>query len=86
MNIVSNWLGILLIIAVVVWFFRKRKNQTKPMVDLDKKFTAYTVDDRYNISRKQKEKELNALLEKISHNGMSSLTEEERKRLQDLSK
>jgi hypothetical protein len=46
----------------------------------------YSADDRYNISKHEKENELNRLLEKINNKGISSLTTSERNRLDELSK
>lgn len=44
-----------------------------------------TIEDRYNAQRKSKEEELNQLLEKVSHGGHDSLSEEEKRRLEELS-
>ena len=44
-----------------------------------------TLEDRYHTSRKNKEIELNELLEKIQKNGMESLTKREKERLRELS-
>ncbi len=45
-----------------------------------------TIDDRYNSSKIDKEKEINALLDKISQQGLHKLSKEERQRLEELSK
>lgn len=44
-----------------------------------------TLEDRYHTTRKNKEIELNELLEKIQKNGMDSLTKREKERLRELS-
>lgn len=44
-----------------------------------------TKDERYNAERNKRQKELDALLDKISRRGMDSLSEDERRRLDDLS-
>ncbi|MCB9262913.1 MAG: rhomboid family intramembrane serine protease [Flavobacteriales bacterium] len=44
-----------------------------------------TLDDRYNERRAERQKELNELLEKVKRHGLDSLSEYERKRLEDLS-
>lgn len=41
----------------------------------------YDLDDRYNIDRIDKQKEIDFLLEKIHHKGMKSLTKKERETL-----
>lgn len=57
---------------------------------LDKPFgqneTIFTVEDRYNSSKRMKELELDRLLDKISTNGINSLTKKEKERLEELSK
>lgn len=45
-----------------------------------------TLDDRDNGARRQREAELNRLLEKISNRGLDSLSPREKQRLQQLSK
>lgn len=85
MNTFPSVLGILLIIAVVVFFIRKTRKKSKPLLPKDKQFNPYTADDRYNISKKENEQELNALLEKISKRGMDSLSNKEKNRLKELS-
>jgi len=44
------------------------------------------VDDRYNVTKAEKEQELNRLLEKINNEGIQKLSTEERKRLEELSR
>ncbi|MBL0741416.1 DUF6576 domain-containing protein [Chryseolinea lacunae] len=44
-----------------------------------------TKDERYNAERVKKQKELDGLLDKIAANGMDSLSEQERRRLDELS-
>lgn len=43
------------------------------------------ADDKYNISKVEKEKELNRLLEKINKKGLQNLSAAEKKRLKELS-
>ncbi|MEJ1240200.1 DUF6576 domain-containing protein [Chryseolinea sp. T2] len=47
--------------------------------------TYETKDERYNAARAQRQKELDGLLDKINRRGMSSLSERERQRLDELS-
>ncbi len=45
-----------------------------------------TIDDEFNISKLDKEEELNALLDKIHSKGINKLSETEKERLEELSK
>jgi membrane associated rhomboid family serine protease len=45
-----------------------------------------TVEDKYNLKKKNTQEELDKLLEKIHRNGMNSLTEKEKKFLKEYSK
>lgn len=85
MNGFPSVLGILLIVAIVVFFIRKARKNHKPLLPKDKSYNPYTPDDRYNISKKQNEQELDALLEKISKKGLESLSAREKNRLDELS-
>ncbi|MDA3615565.1 DUF6576 domain-containing protein [Polluticaenibacter yanchengensis] len=73
------------IIGVIIY---KRKNRigtptTKPDV---KEGGDITIDDRFNISKKSEEEQLNALLDKIAKRGINSLSKLEKERLDYLSK
>lgn len=46
----------------------------------------YTIEDKYNINKLQKQKELDRLLEKIHKKGMNSLTRKEKEMLKEYSK
>ncbi|PCJ67472.1 MAG: rhomboid family intramembrane serine protease [Bacteroidetes bacterium] len=56
--------------------FRRKKNQS---INL-------TRDQRYNTDKAQKQREINALLDKIGERGMESLTQVEKDRLKELTK
>lgn len=74
-------LGII-IIAVLVFFNRDRiKNRFFP----DEKRN-YTIDDRFNSEKRDREKEIDRLLGKMGKNGVNDLSEKERKRLDELSR
>ncbi len=45
----------------------------------------YTIDQRYNAEKADKQKEVDRILEKISRSGMNSLTKKERQELNDYS-
>ncbi|MHA7058325.1 DUF6576 domain-containing protein [Aquimarina sp. M1] len=85
-----SFISIPLLIAIIIIFlfirwlkpdflqFKKTITQ-KPEGLLD-------VDDRYNISKIEKEKELNRLLDKINKQGIDKLSTLEKERLEELSK
>jgi TPP-dependent indolepyruvate ferredoxin oxidoreductase alpha subunit len=78
-----NTILIFLAIAVIfIYFFRK---------DLKEKFVPnkeryLTLDDQFNSEKKDRENEIDAILSKIGKNGLNDLSEEDRKRLDELSK
>ena len=45
----------------------------------------HTIEDKYNAERREKELELDSLLDKIAKNGFHSLSAPEKKRLEQLS-
>ncbi len=47
--------------------------------------THYTIEDKYNLDKVSKQKEIDRILEKISKSGMSSLTKKEKDTLKDYS-
>ncbi len=47
--------------------------------------TYETKDERYNAERNKRQQELDRLLDKIANRGMDSLSEQERRRLDELS-
>jgi hypothetical protein len=67
--------GTLIIVAILVYLFRNsftgRNLETK--------------DDRYNAARNKRLEELDNLLDKINKHGIDSLSDYERKRLDELS-
>ena len=67
--------GTLIIVAILVYLFRHsftgRSLETK--------------DDRYNAARNRRMEELDSLLDKINKHGIESLSDYERKRLDELS-
>ncbi|HTM66585.1 MAG TPA: rhomboid family intramembrane serine protease [Flavipsychrobacter sp.] len=85
--LVSNWLPILAIllpgIALIVIMIRKPE-----LILIDKRTQErqLTVEDRYNISRKQQKEEVDRILEKISQKGMDSLTKKEKETLDEYSR
>lgn len=73
---------VLLIAAIFGFYFRKEiKEKLAPS-----KTKNYTLDDRYNSEKRDREKEIDSLLAKIGKNGLDDLSPRERKRLDELSK
>ena len=77
-------IAILIIFLFVRWlkpdFLKFRKSiEEKPEGLLD-------IDDRYNVTKVEKEKELNQLLDKINTQGFNKLSKLEKERLNELSK
>ena len=73
---------VLLIATIFGFYFRKEiKEKLAPS-----KAKNYTLDDRYNSEKRDREKEIDSLLAKIGKNGLDDLSPRERKRLDELSK
>jgi membrane associated rhomboid family serine protease len=51
-----------------------------------KKQQKYTIDEQYNLSRRNKEMQLDEILDKIQKKGIQNLTKEEMKKLKEYSK
>lgn len=74
-------LGII-IIAVLAFFNREWiKNRFFP----DEKRN-YTIDDKFNSDKRDREKEIDHLLSKMGKNGINDLSAKDRKRLDELSR
>jgi len=46
----------------------------------------YTIDDKFNSEKREREKEIDKLLDKMGKNGINDLSEKDRKRLDELSR
>lgn len=66
----------ILLIVVIGYFSNSFTNNSKPN---------HTIDTKYNTVKREKEAELNKLLEKIHKKGMENLSDKERERLKELS-
>ena len=67
--------------VIFIYFFRK---------DLKYKFVPkkdkyYTIDDQYNSDKKERQNEIDSILEKIGKNGLDDLSLQDKKRLDELS-
>ena len=73
---------VLAIAVIFIFFFRK---DIKEKINPDKTKN-YTIDDKYNAAKREREKEIDQLLIKMGKNGIADLSEKDRKRLEELSK
>ena len=77
-----NTFVIILLVLVILAFFFRNDIQEKISPKKDKN---YTIDDRYNSEKLERQKEIDHLLSKMSKNGIEDLSEKDRKRLDELS-
>jgi hypothetical protein len=76
-------LFLILGLAVILIFFFKKEIKEKISPNKTKN---YTIDDKYNAQKREKEQEIDKLLAKMGENGVADLSEKDRKRLEELSK
>ena len=74
-----------LVLAIAVIFFFFFIKDIKEKINLVKTKN-YTIDDKYNAAKREREKEIDQILSKMSKNGIADLSEKDRKRLEELSK
>ena len=77
-----NTFVIILLVLVILAFFFRNDIQEKRSQKKDKN---YTIDDRYNSEKLERQKEIDHLLSKMGKNGIEDLSEKDRKRLDELS-
>ena len=77
----NTFVIILLVLVILVFFFR---NDIQEKIS-PKKDKNYTIDDRYNSEKLERQKEIDYLLSKMGKNGIEDLSEKDRKRLDELS-
>ena len=77
----NTFVIILLVLVILVFFFR---NDIQEKIS-PKKDKNYTIDDRYNSEKIERQKEIDHLLSKMGKNGIEDLSEKDRKRLDELS-
>jgi membrane associated rhomboid family serine protease len=86
----ENYLTILLIIVPTLVFIYLIINKPNALrVDnffYKKHHEYYNIDEKYNVQKLNKQKELDRLLDKISKKGMGSLTAKEKQQLEEYSK
>ncbi|CAM2773600.1 rhomboid family protein [Chryseobacterium flavum] len=79
----SELLILAIIIAVVLLFFNRQWIKSKAFPDKQKN---YTIDDKFNSDKREREKEIDRLLNKMGKNGVNDLSAKDRKRLDELSR
>jgi hypothetical protein len=79
----SELLILLIIIVVILAFFNREWIKNKFFPDKQRN---YTIDDKFNSNKREREKEIDELLSKMGKNGINDLSVKDRKRLDELSK
>ncbi|WP_370900215.1 DUF6576 domain-containing protein [Chryseobacterium gossypii] len=79
----SEFLILIVILIIVLWFFNRTWVRNKFFPDQQKN---YTIDDKFNSEKREREKEIDKLLDKMGKNGINDLSEKDRKRLDELSR
>lgn len=79
----SELLILVIIIVAILAFFNREwiKNRFFPNKERN-----YTMDDKFNSDKREREKEIDHLLSKMGKNGINDLSVRDRKRLDELSK
>ncbi|REC48298.1 DUF6576 domain-containing protein [Chryseobacterium pennipullorum] len=72
------------IVVIVLLFFNRERIRNRFFPASQKNY--YTIDDQFNSDKREREKEIDRLLSKMGKNGVSDLSEKDRKRLDELSK
>lgn len=78
-----NTLFVLLAVAVIFIYFFRRDIKEKFVPNKDKYLT---IDDQFNADRKERQDEIDEILNKIGENGLQDLSAADKKRLDELSK
>lgn len=73
---------IIIIVGVLAFIYRDRIRKRF----FPEKQKNYTIDDKFNADKREREKEIDRLLSKMGKNGINDLSPKERKRLDELSK
>lgn len=79
-------IAVFLILMILGVDLRNIQNLRVDRPKREKKPQYFDMDDYYRDKKKRKENELNKLLEKVSSKGIDSLSAEEKRRLEELSK
>ncbi|RNA61264.1 rhomboid family protein [Chryseobacterium nematophagum] len=76
-------LFLFIILIPVILFFNRDWIKNKFFPNKEKN---YTLDDKFNSDKREREKEIDKLLSKMGKNGINDLSTKDRKRLDELSK
>lgn len=79
----TEFLILAVILIAVLWFFNREKIKQRFFPEKEKN---YTIDDKFNSDKREREKEIDRLLSKMGKNGTNDLSAKDRKRLDELSK
>ncbi|MCX8522901.1 rhomboid family protein [Chryseobacterium formosus] len=79
----TEFLILAVTVLAVLWFFNREKIKQKFFPEKEKN---YTIDDKFNSEKREREKEIDHLLSKMGKNGINDLSAKDRKRLDELSK
>jgi len=79
----TEFIILAVILIAVLWFFNREKIKQRFFPEKEKNFT---IDDKFNSDKKEREKEIDRLLSKMGKNGVNDLSAKDRKRLDELSK
>jgi sortase (surface protein transpeptidase) len=73
---------LIIIVAVLVFFYKEQiSNRLFP-----RKEKYHTIDDQFNAEKREREQEIDRLLNKMGKNGVNDLSAKDRRRLDELSK
>jgi hypothetical protein len=76
MDIMGYIAAAVIALFIYVKFFKPKKDSGSFKVKSGQKFQS--IDDKFNTKRKEKQDEIDRILEKISNQGIESLTAEEK--------
>jgi hypothetical protein len=79
----SEFLILLIIIVAVLVFFYREQIRIRLFPRKEK---YQTIDDQFNAEKREREQEIDRLLNKIGKNGVNDLSAKDRRRLDELSK
>ncbi|KFE99298.1 rhomboid family protein [Chryseobacterium formosense] len=79
----TEFIILAVILIAVLWFFNREKIKQRFFPEKEKNFT---IDDKFNSDKREREKEIDRLLSKMGKNGINDLSAKDRKRLDELSK
>lgn len=72
-----------IIVVAVLAFFNREWIKNRFFPDEERN---YTIDDKFNSEKRDREKEIDHLLSKMGKNGVNDLSAKDRKRLDELSR